>query len=88
MAAIPEWIKVFVVMCAWALACNFMAGALPARPSAYVLAPFFAFCLLGFVWLVPVAVMGLGVANYMVKLTLGIWAGTGLVAGLMILGLS
>jgi len=83
-----EGFKVFFVMCVWAFACNLMTAALPGRPSAYVLVPFFAFCLLGFVWLVPVTVMGVRTANYMVKLTLGIWAGTGLIAGLMILGLS
>lgn len=88
MAAIPEWIRVFVVMCAWALACNLMMGLLPRQPPALVILPFSVFCLLGFVWLVPAATIGLNMANYFVKLTLGIWAVTGLLSGLLVLGLS
>ena len=88
MAAIPEWIRVFAVMCLWALACNFMLGALPDRPPTIIMAPFLVFCLLGFVWLVPASTVGLNMANYFVKLTVGIWAGTGLLAGLLVLALS
>lgn len=84
MAAIPEWIRVFVVMCAWALACNFMLGLLPQHPPTLVILPFSVFCLLGFVWLVPAVTEGLDMANYLVKLTLWIWAGTGLLAGLLV----
>lgn len=88
MAAIPEWIRVFVVMCAWALACNVMLGLLPRHPPMLVILPFSGFCLLGFVWLVPAVTVGTSVANYFVKLTLGIWAVTGSLAGLLVLVLS
>lgn len=88
MVAIPEWFKVFAVMCAWALACNVMLGTLPRNPPAAVLIPFSMFCLLGFAWLVPAVTVGLRTASYMLKLTIGIWAATGLLSGLLILGLS
>lgn len=74
-------------MCLWALACNVMSGALPRNPPTVVLVPFLVFCLLGFVWLVPAVTMGFRMANYFIKLTLCIWAGTGLLAGLLVLGL-
>lgn len=83
-----EGFKVFIVMCAWALACNIMLGILPKHPPALVILPFSVFCLLGFVWLVPAATIGLKMAGYFVKLTLGIWAVTGLLSGLLVLGLS
>ena len=88
MAAIPEWIRVFVVMCAWALACNLMLGMLPKHPPTIVMLPFAAFCLLGFAWLVPAVTVGISTANYFAKLTLAIWAGTGVLACLLVFGIS
>lgn len=74
-------------MCAWALLCSGLAKLLPPNPPTIMLAPFMVFMLLGFAWVVPAATVGLRTAGYFLKLTIGIWAGTGLLAGLLVLAL-
>lgn len=88
MASVPEWLKVFVASCAWALVGNLGMGLLPQRPDGWVVLAYAFLWLVGFVWLIPAATVGISAAGYMVRLTLGIWTGTAILSGLLVLLLS
>jgi hypothetical protein len=81
-----EALKVFLVMCAWALAARLGLSIIP--HDTVSIAVYAALALLALIWLVPAAMMSFDLANRFLRLTLGIWLGTALLAGVVSLAIA
>lgn len=81
-----EGFKVFLLTCGWAVVCRLGMELLP--KGQWPLGIYAAVCLSALIWLIPAFTVGIRDANYFLKLTLGIWAGTIVCGGAIVLSLS
>lgn len=77
-----EAIKLLAVMCVWAVVCRLGMNLLPRGP--WPIGIYAIVCLLAVTWIVPMAMFDLKSANAMLKTTFMWWAGTAVVAMLVV----
>lgn len=76
-----EALKVFLISCGWALVC--LAGLQVFPKESWALAAYSVFCILGFAWIIPAALVGFKSANQTLKMTIATWAVMGVIAGIL-----